>query len=436
MKKILLSLLTLLFVVSVKAAENAKVSVSDMSLSVAEGEQIDEDGDFKVTFNYTGKVLDESVMAGMSFKISVYDAENKPVVENESYTCALSAGSKNVYVSNLEGGKEYTIKVVEVVVKDNSKIDYETIFQGEEILKITDGLPTLKFTPVAGEVKPVEVRGMTVTNDKNAVIDQDGNYMVAFNYAVKVNDANIKAENLSCAINYQVYDADFELATSGQCEFSASETSCNVPLADLVAGKSYTFMVSGLKVLDGETELLSLVAGLPKLTFKVKDPNGPQAITMSGLSLLVAPDEQIDEDGDFKVAFNYTATVNDASAVLAPYASVSYIVTDANGDKVTDGLKDFSCDATTKNLYISNLQAGNTYTVTATKIEIQDLVTMEMLCELDKGLPTVTFTVGDATAISRAEMNSVKSANKLIENGKIIIVGNGKKYGLNAIEVK
>ncbi len=378
------------------APEKEKVTIEDMSLTVAEGEQIDEDGDFKVTFNYKGIINDESVMPSGSFKISVYDADNNPIVEGEPWTFTFSAGSKNVYVSDLEGGKEYTIKVDEVVVKDNSKIDYETVFTGEEILKITEGLPSLKFTPIAAEVAPVEVKDMKMTYDKNELIDEEGDYQVTFNYTGKINDETIKPEDLYSVIKYQVYDEDYNLAASGTRDFDITAGSRNVYVSGLTAGKTYQFMVTGLVVMNGETEVLNLTSGLPKLTFKVKDPNAPQAITMSNMSFTVAEGEKIDEDGDFKVTFNYTATINDASAVNYPFATVTYEVTDENGEKVGGTVAQFSIEETSKNLYISNLVEGKSYTITATKIEIQDFVTMEMLCETEKDLPTLTFTAGDA----------------------------------------
>ncbi|MCQ2220223.1 MAG: DNRLRE domain-containing protein [Prevotella sp.] len=397
------------YVVLIKTGEAeapAKVEIKDMSLTVAEGEQIDEDGDFKVTFNYKGIINDESVMPSGSFKISVYDADNNPIVEGEPWTFTFSAGSKNVYVSDLEGGKEYTIKVDEVVVKDNSKIDYETVFTGEEILKITEGLPSLKFTPIAAEVAPVEVKDMKMTYDKNELIDEEGDYQVTFNYTGKINDETIKPEDLYSVIKYQVYDEDYNLAASGTRDFDITAGSRNVYVSGLTAGKTYQFMVTGLVVMNGETEVLNLTSGLPKLTFKVKDPNAPQAITMSNMSFTVAEGEKIDEDGDFKVTFNYTATINDASAVNYPFATVTYEVTDENGEKVGGTVAQFSIEETSKNLYISNLVEGKSYTITATKIEIQDFVTMEMLCETEKDLPTLTFTAGEAPVPAVAELTA------------------------------
>lgn len=419
-------------------AKEARASISEMSLSVAEGEQIDEDGDFKVTFNYKVTVTDEELFPACSFKVSVYDAENKAIVEGELWTFNYTASSRNFYISNLEGGKEYTVKIDEVVLKDNSKVDMETITEGEILVKITEGLPTLKFTPVAAEVKPVEIKAMSVTYDKNSTIDEEGDYSVTFNYTAKINDASIKAEDTFAKLMYDVYDENFAVVANGSRDFSLAESARNVYISNLTAGKSYTMVVTGIVVYGPDnSELLNITEGLPKLNFKVKDANAVQAITMSNMSFVVAEGEQFDEDGDFKFTFNYTATVNDPSAITFAYATIAYVVTDENGEKVDENLKDFSYEANAKGLYMSNLKAGKTYTVTATKIEIQDFASMEMLCEMDKDLPSLTFTV--SAEAGSTGINAAKTANsvsKYMENGKIIVVKNGKKYGINAIEVK
>lgn len=427
-----------LVISSASDAPAAKVTITDMTLTVAEGEQIDEDGDFKVTFGYKAAVLDENVMAAGSFKISVFDADNNPVVEGEPWTFNMSQTSKNFYVSNLTGGKEYTVKVDEVVIKDNSKIDYETVMEGEEILKITEGLPTLKFTPIAGEVKAVEMKDMKMVADKNEVIDEEGDYAVAFNYTAKINDENLKAEDLACMIKYEVYDENFALVSSGSRDFNLAETSRSVYVSGLTAGKSYTLLVTSLVVLGESGEVLNMTDGLPKANFKVKDPNAQQVISMSNMKFVVAEGATIDEEGDFTVAFNYTATVNDPSAIAIPdavFATVEYEVLNEAGEKVAGNVGQFEYQGTSKNLYISNLEAGKSYTIKATKVEIQDYMTMDMLCETTADLPTLTFTVAGATGIESVVANPA-SSKKFIENGKVVILKNGKKFNVAGVEVK
>lgn len=444
MKKLYTSFLTLVLALVAMAANAmggdapaaGPVSISNISLTVAEGEQIDEDGDFKVTFNYTVKIADESVKAAGNMKISVFDADNNTVVDGESWTFSPSQNFKNLYISNLQGGKEYTIRIDEITIKDNSKIDWETVFEGEEILKITEGLPTLKFTPIAAAVKAVDVKDMKIVADKNAVIDEDGDYPLTFNYTGKINDESINVEDVIGLIKYEVYDENFVPVSTGNRDFSFTETSRSVYVSGLTAGKSYYLYVTNLVVYGKDGELLNMTDGLPKLTFKVKDPNAQQAITMSNMSFFVAEGEQIDEEGDFMITFNYTATINDPSAITFAFATVEYTITDQDGNKVCNSLADFNYEGTYRNFYVYNLEAGKTYTITATKIQIQDL-SMEMLCELSKDLPSLTFTVGGSTdtGISNPAINPVQPA-KIMENGKIIIVKNGKKFGVNGVEVK
>lgn len=427
-----------LVISSASDAPAAKVTITDMTLTVAEGEQIDEDGDFKVTFGYKATVLDENVMAVGSAKISVFDAENNAVVEGEAWPFNMPQTSKNIYVSNLQGGKEYTIKIDEVVIKDNSKIDYETVFVGEDILKITEGLPTLKFTPIAAEVKAVEIKDMKIVADKNEVIDDEGDYAVKFNYTAKINDESIKAEDLAGLIKYEVYDENFTPVANGNRDFNLAESSRSVYVSGLTAGKSYTLVVTSLVVYGNDGEILNMTDGLPKANFKVKDPNAQQVISMSNMKFAVAEGAAIDEEGDFTVAFNYTATVNNPSAIAMPeavFAAVEYEVYNEAGEKVAGTVGNFDYQGASKNLYISNLEAGKTYTIKATKVEIQDFMTMDMLCETTADLPTLTFTVAAGTGIESVVANSA-SSKKFIENGKVVILKNGKKFNVAGVEVK
>lgn len=424
-------------ITSAGEAPAAKASLSDISLSVAEGEQIDEDGDFKVTLNYSvafnDPTLEEnSFMISAVAKYIVTDAAGN-VVDDDKTTPSVSATSKNIYISDLEGGKEYTMQIQNFYLIDRTNADYETNW-GDTIVAL-ENCAEVKFIPVAAEVKPVEIKNMSVTCDKNSLIDDEGDYTVTFKYTGKINDENINAEDLFAQIKYQVYDENFNFITSGDRDFNLEESSRNVYVSDLKAGQTYIFMVTGLVVMGNAGEVLNLTDGLPKLTFKVKDPDAPQAISMSEMSFTVVEGEEIDDEGDFKITFNYTATVNDASAVNYPFATVDLSVYDANGEKVAGNVADFNCDAASKNFYISNLEAGKTYTIVANKIEIQDFMTMEMLCELSKDLPTLTFTTGGATGISNVNVNSAK-AGKFMENGKVVIYKNGQKYNMAGQLVK
>lgn len=431
-----------LIIASASEAEEGKATISNVSLSVAEGEQIDSDGDFKVTLNYAISINDPAIaehsnMVSAGVAYTVYDAANN-VVDSGKDTPTISATTRNLYASGLEGGKEYTLKVDKFYVIDKVNADYETNFG--DTLVVINNCAEIKFTPVAAVVKRVDVKDMKMTYDATSFIDNEGDYTLTFNYTGKINDESIKAEDLYSVIKYQVYDDQFNFVTSGERDFSFEETSRNVYVSGLTAGKSYMFVVSGLVIKTVGEELLNLTSDLPKLNFKVRDPNAPQAISMSSMSFSIAEGEKIeidDEDkiGYYKVTFNYTATVNDASAVTFPYASINWEVTDQNGEKVVSKLSDFDCNSASKNIYLPNLEDGKTYTITATSIDIQDLASMEMLCQISKDLPSLTFTVGGSTGISAATV-AQQQVVKTIENNKIVILKNGRKFGLNAVEVK
>lgn len=405
MRKIILSLFALLAVFAASAqnsASNDKVSVSNLALSVADGEKIDEDGDFKVTLTYAVSIIDPAIADHKSFVSNVAEYEVTDAAGNsiatKKETLSSSATSRNFYISGLEAGQEYTMTLKNFFVIDRSNADYETNW-GDTLMVISNGAE-VKFTPAAGETKPVDIKNMSITYDKGELIDSDGDYMVTFNYTGVINDNTIKPADLFSIIKYQVYDDAYNYIDGGNRDFDlVNETSRNIYIANLKPGKTYTIMVTGLVVNNGTTEILNLTSGLPKLPFKVKDPNAPQAITMNEMSFSVANGEKIDEDGDFKITFNYKATVNDPSAITSAYSTFSYEITDSKGEKVTSSLKDFDYTAPSKNFYVSGLMDGETYTVKATNITIQDLGSMDVLCEMEKDLPSLTFTVGASVAI-------------------------------------
>lgn len=378
-----------------------KVTIDNVSLTVGNEGKLDEDGDFTVIMNYEINVKDPALQGStMLSAVASYvalDAEGNQVDAGKR-TPKISANKENVYVSNLQGGKEYTVKIDKFFVIDRTNADYDTNWG--DTVAIVENAAEIKVIPVAEAVPAVELKNMSIKNDPKALIDEDGDYTVTFNYTAKINDETLKAEDLVGLMKYEVYDENFAPVTSGNRDFSLAESSRNVYVSGLTAGKSYTFFTTSIVVYGNDGELINLTDGLPKLTFKVKDPNGPQAIAMKDMSLNVAEGEKIDEDGDFKVVFNYATDIIDPAAVQMPYAMADYEVTDAEGKKVVTSNASFNVGADTKNIYVSGLEEGKTYTMTITKIAIDDLMTGESLCETTKDLPSVTFTTGGAPVVA------------------------------------
>lgn len=385
--------------ISMNAQSEEKVSITNLTLTVADDGKLDEEGDLTVVLGYEINVKDPalqgSTMLAAVVSYVALDADNN-VVDKGKRTPKIAANKENVYVSNLEGGKEYTVKIDKFFVIDRTNADYDTNW-GDTVAIVENGVE-IKVTPVAAAKAPVEVKNMSIKNDPKSLIDEEGDYTLTFNYAAKINDETLKAEDLFAQIKYEVYDENYSPVSSGKRDFSLAESSRNVYVSGLTAGKSYTIFVTNLVVMGNDGELLNLSDGLPKLTFKVKDPNAPQAVTMKDMSLVVAEGEKIDEDGDFKVVFNYAVVINDPSAVQMPYPMADYTVTDADGKTVITSNAGFNFGAESKNIYVSNLEEGKTYTMTITKIAIDDIMTGETLCETTKDLPSVTFSTGAAPA--------------------------------------
>lgn len=128
-------------------------------------------------------------------------------------------------------------------------------------------------------------------------------------------------------------------------------------------------------------------------------------IAIADMKFNVADDADLDEDGDFKVEFNYAATANEAAEATFPSGMIAYKVTDAENNVVAEGETDFDLSLTSRNIYLKNLEAGQTYTLTATKVygagfDMTSFETVEIPATFAGELPTITFTVpGEEMAI-------------------------------------
>ncbi|GEM_PF-4590137 len=129
-----------------------KVSIENVALKVATGEMIDdEDGTFKVTCTYDGRILDEN-LAMMSFMLApcfTYDVVNvktgEVVKSNIDADFDIEFGVKNLYVSDLDYETEYRLDLKRIYVIDYSTADWETNF-GDIIFDQTENLPSVTFT--------------------------------------------------------------------------------------------------------------------------------------------------------------------------------------------------------------------------------------------------------------------------------------------------
>ena len=126
---------------SIHAASAAELTLGNLTLSVAEGEVIDEeDGTFKVALAYTAENTDDHPLASGTVYYSVTSEEGFSA--SNSIDIDLTAGSRNIYVSGLAYSTEYTLTVTSVSVDEFNMETFDT----DHLMDITDNLPSVKFT--------------------------------------------------------------------------------------------------------------------------------------------------------------------------------------------------------------------------------------------------------------------------------------------------
>lgn len=121
----------------------------------------------------------------------------------------------------------------------------------------------------------------------------------------------------------------------------------------------------------------------------------PALAKVEKMTLSVAEDAVIDEDGTFPVVFGYTATVDES--LTMPAGSISYTVT-AEGKEPINGETDFDVDKDARNIYIAGLEYGTEYTIAINSLSVSyfDLETGESKVvfeqKFEAGELTATFT--------------------------------------------
>lgn len=125
------------------AAVEPAIALSNMSLTIADGETLDEDGCLKVVFNYDAEILDEAaaIMGHVEAVIYVYD-ENGNELSWSPWDIKLDGSFRNIYVDGLELGKSYTFKIGKV---EGGVFSLET-FTDEPMEIAIDELPTITYT--------------------------------------------------------------------------------------------------------------------------------------------------------------------------------------------------------------------------------------------------------------------------------------------------
>lgn len=117
----------------------------------------------------------------------------------------------------------------------------------------------------------------------------------------------------------------------------------------------------------------------------------PELAKVENMTLSVAKDAVIEEDGTFPVVFGYTATVDES--IIIPSGSVSYTVT-AEGKEPVTGTYDFDVAKDAQNIWISGLDYETDYTITINSVSIlsTDIETWESVVVFEK-----TFEAGELT---------------------------------------
>lgn len=433
-------------------AEEPEIAMADMAFAVAEDEQIDEDGDFKVEFTYTA-AANEAAAATFPQGLVAYkvtDAEEN-VVDEATRDFEIDATSRNIYVKNLEAGKTYTITATKVY---GAGFDMEALAEVEIPATIEGELPSLTFTVPEAE-EPEDENLIEIAQDQGKELDDftradlvegeeyntytvHGDLQIAFkmmNLDVKDCDYVIVkfAEPVEAGWNLAFWNGTETVAVAaGSTEYKyvfADDEKCAVKDGILP-------QICMMTLWGAPNPLEAKVTGV----YKHMVPATPE-IALADMQLNVAEDEQIDEDGEFKVEFTYTASANEAATATFPQGMVAYQVTDAEGSVVDENERDFDLILTSRNIYVKNLEAGKTYTLTVTKVygaglDMETWEPIEIPATFEGELPSVTFTVAEPATSINGISTAVKANGKYLENGKVVIVRNGVKYNIGGSVIK
>lgn len=443
----------------------------DITVTLPEGElEADEDGFVKATL--TGKItVDESIASdAQAFLMYTLDektedagGEDEPVqaikggglfdkdeTDVESAELQFDKESQEVLIP-VEAGKKYTLTVKSIVVSyyDEDVEDMVTAaekkFEGDNAIVVD--FVTKEEAPVLAELAFVALKAA----DDAAIDEEDGTFPVTFSYALNVHESI--AAMASGTVYYTVQAVGSEETIKGSTDFDVAKEERTIYVSGLDYSTKYVIAVDSVIISYFDTETFeNEVAG------KFTEPTAAVSFTTNA-----KPEEPIVDKGYIEIA----QTVDDPTGATLATKVENDGVTEYTFDggicvafkMVNVDVKDYDyvvikfAEPVPAGLKASFVEGqGNEDIKEGSKEWVNDL--SKNTAVKDGIIPQITLLTifGQAGNTAKVEgvylfkkdaftgidgINAAKAADgKYIENGKVVIVKNGKKISVAGFGIK
>ena len=454
------------------APEPALAAIADdATVTLPEGElEADEDGFVKATL--TGKItVDESIASdAQAFLMYTLDektedagGEDEPVqaikggglfdkdeTDVESAELQFDQESQEVLIP-VEAGKKYTLTVKSIVVSyyDEDVEDMVTAaekkFEGDDAIVVD--FATKEEAPVLAELAFVALKAA----DDAAIDEEDGTFPVKFSYALNVHESI--AAMASGTVYYTVEALDSEETIKGSTDFDVAKDERTIYVPGLDYSTKYVISVDSVIISYFDTETFE-----EKVAGKFTEPTAAVSFTTNA-----KPEEPIVDKGYIEIA----QTVDDPTGATLATKVENDGVTEYTFDggicvafkMVNVDVKDYDyvvikfAEPVPAGLKASFVEGqGNEDIKEGSKEWVNDL--SKNTAVKDGIIPQITLLTifGQAGNTAKVEgvylfkkdaftgidgINAAKAADgKYIENGKVVIVKNGKKISVAGFGIK
>lgn len=443
----------------------------DATVTLPEGElEVDEDGFVKATL--TGKItVDESIASDAQAFLMYTLAEQTEEAGDEDEPVQAIKGGVNIDADEeedeyaelqfdlesqevllpVEAGKKYTLTVKGIVVNyyDEEAEDMVTAaekkFEGDNAIVVD--FATKEEAPVLAELAIVTLKAAD-----DAVIDEeDGTFPVTFGYGLNVHESI--AAMASGTVYYTVQAVGSEETIKGSTDFDVAKEERTIYVPGLDYSTKYTISVDSVIVSYFDTETFET-----KVAGKFTEPTAATMFTTNA-----KPDEPIEDKGYIEIA----QTVDDATGATLATKEENEGVTEYTFDggicvafkMLNVNVKDYDyvvikfAEPVPSGLKASFVEGqGNEEIKEGSTEWVNDLSTNTAV--KDGIIPQITLLTIFAEAGKTAKVegvylykegaftgidgiNAAKAADgKYIENGKVVIVRNGKKISVAGFGIK
>ena len=442
-----------------------------ITVTLPEGElEADEDGFVKATL--TGKItVDESIASdAQAFLMYTLDektedagGEDEPVqaikggglfdkdeTDVESAELQFDQESQEVLIP-VEAGKKYTLTVKSIVVSyyDEDVEDMVTAaekkFEGDDAIVVD--FATKEEAPVLAELAFVALKAA----DDAAIDEEDGTFPVTFSYALNVHESI--AAMASGTVYYTVQAVGSEETIKGSTDFDVAKEERTIYVPGLDYSTKYVISVDSVIISYFDTETFE-----EKVAGKFTEPTAAVSFTTNA-----KPEEPIVDKGYIEIA----QTVDDPTGATIATKVENDGVTEYTFDggicvafkMVNVDVKDYDyvvikfAEPVPAGLKASFVEGqGNEDIKEGSKEWVNDL--SKNTAVKDGIIPQITLLTifGQAGNTAKVEgvylfkkdaftgidgINAAKAADgKYIENGKVVIVKNGKKISVAGFGIK